>query len=814
MSNATSALTEMPVDRLADIADNRIFVIGAYFFAFAPWGLISSIDFLSEKWRSIQHTRNLVRMHIICSILPVFYVAVYAEAQRRNGDFKEYGAALVALFFNLWHFIRTLFGNVQVDAFLKWARNLADCMKAIRFEWDDVGDPDSNAKDKPIESVLKVNNSVVDNELGGTDVTVKILWAKVGSDLRRGRFRPSDWLKTNDVWLATVRWCAAWLCSMGRDWCTGVNSEILKKFFSEDWSILFTYLDCTTWKIEDQEKKIETTYSIAQFSQEIKHSSKETTRGAFNASIPLSYEERYASYAYEFEFNNVCSSFPTDKHDQWNSTRHEVSVAFVECMLLANYMGPEKLRQIKSYFERLCFDTNELWVNAIKLLLEQVHHSHLIDDSDLSVMFQDLHKMPIFPCRLQMIRLWDTCSNRRVLQASVHNDNHNVLTFFGGSDLVRDPTKVHADDGLLDIYDYYKLIGENICNRFISYSIVAESVRSFLAEWLVKTHATSESTQVIDWKPILDFDYEFSFSATDSVFLEKLNVEERDRIIWECQRALQAEVSRNYIDHPNLPSSSALIMMFIFALPQLDLDEVDNANFYSSAAKNDEGEARDQTEEDDEANELGEDTKNETGFDEENGYYEDIKPSPSSTDQVSLNLSKRLFRVSTEFAPHDVSVLIRQDFKTHRMTLTLTSRCVGARFVWQDWIDAMVGLLRGLVICDSKRCDLDKVPPRNINALSLKRPNLSEPMLELWPLHEKPDSNEWIQTDVVRVWTGWPPFDSRTFKFELDQWLESIGMDMNSEDDWVKYDGDKEVQRVTNVVKNIVQSEVDDCETA
>ena len=180
-----------------------------------------------------------------------------------------------------------------------------------------------------------------------------------------------------------------------------------------------------------------------------------------------------------------------------------------------------------------------------------------------------------------------------------------------------------------------------------------------------------------------------------------------------------------------------------------------------------------------------------------------------------MTVSKRVFRVSTELAPHDVSVLIRQDLETHRMTLTLTSSCVGARFAWQDWTDAMVGLLRGLVICDSTRSEyLDRLPHRSIDALSLKRPNLSEPMLELCPFYEKRESGELIQTDVVRVWTGWPPFDSRVFKFEFDQWLESIGMDMNSEEDWVKYGGDKEVQRVANVVKNIVQSEVDDCETA
>ena len=292
MANVASALTAIPVDQLAEIADNPVFVLGAYFFAFAPWVLLSSIDFLSEKWRTVRRTRKLVRMHIVGSILPVFYVAVYADAQRRNGDFKEYGSALVALFFNLWHFIRTLFGNIQVDAYLKWANDLAKCMKALRFEWDDFGDPDSNDKVKPIESVLKVNNSVVDNELGGTDVTVKILWSKVGADLKRGRIRPSDWLKTKDVWLATVRWCAAWLCSVGDYWSRGVKGEILNKFFSGGLSILTVFLDCTTWSIEDKEKKFEKTFSVFHFSQEMKRGLYETARGAFNASIPISNDGR------------------------------------------------------------------------------------------------------------------------------------------------------------------------------------------------------------------------------------------------------------------------------------------------------------------------------------------------------------------------------------------------------------------------------------------------------------------------------------------------------------------------------------------
>ena len=64
------------IDYLKEVADNRWFVLGAYFFAFFPRTIMINVDFISEKWRSCRRTRNLAHIHVASSIFPIIYVAV------------------------------------------------------------------------------------------------------------------------------------------------------------------------------------------------------------------------------------------------------------------------------------------------------------------------------------------------------------------------------------------------------------------------------------------------------------------------------------------------------------------------------------------------------------------------------------------------------------------------------------------------------------------------------------------------------------------------------------------------------------------
>ncbi len=123
--------TIQKIDYLQEYAGNRWFVLGAYFFAFFPWAILNNVDFISEKWRTCRRTRNLARIHIASSIFPIVYVAVYAEAQRRDGDNKELGAALAALMFNVFQLMRTIMGVLQLNAFVTWCKHAVECMRAL-----------------------------------------------------------------------------------------------------------------------------------------------------------------------------------------------------------------------------------------------------------------------------------------------------------------------------------------------------------------------------------------------------------------------------------------------------------------------------------------------------------------------------------------------------------------------------------------------------------------------------------------------------------------------------------------------------------
>ena len=117
--------------RLASIADNTYFVLGAYFFAFFPWAVMHNIDFISEKWRTVRRTRTLSYAHVFSSVVPCLYVAVYAEAQRQKKDSKELGAAMAALMFNLIQLLRTLMGKMQLEAFVVWCKHAVESLRAL-----------------------------------------------------------------------------------------------------------------------------------------------------------------------------------------------------------------------------------------------------------------------------------------------------------------------------------------------------------------------------------------------------------------------------------------------------------------------------------------------------------------------------------------------------------------------------------------------------------------------------------------------------------------------------------------------------------
>jgi len=186
--------------------------------------------------------------------------------------------AVVVILMCMYHVTRTVWGLIQLESYHVWCKDLAERMltlemvKPKKWAWmlqtaemgfrkrvslqvgrlfwkKKIEAENSSSEDEidmskvlvdntftgitsEIERMLKVNNTVVDNELGGTDLAVSLDFNKVGLT------SPHKWLTTGEAELATVRWSAAFLCGFGSYWGTssknwpGEDEKYLKELFS------------------------------------------------------------------------------------------------------------------------------------------------------------------------------------------------------------------------------------------------------------------------------------------------------------------------------------------------------------------------------------------------------------------------------------------------------------------------------------------------------------------------------------------------------------------------------------------------------
>ena len=116
---------------------------------------------------------------------------------------------------------------------------------------------DDNVED--VEERVRVNNTVVDNELGGRDVTVLPSLKRVWNGIKKREFAPHKWLVTDQAKLSTVRWSSAYLCGMGDNWGApnsflGNSRKNLATFFSNEMRKTRGYLQRVTWKIEENNR--------------------------------------------------------------------------------------------------------------------------------------------------------------------------------------------------------------------------------------------------------------------------------------------------------------------------------------------------------------------------------------------------------------------------------------------------------------------------------------------------------------------------------------------------------------------------------
>ncbi len=120
-------------------------------------------------------------------------------------------------------------------------------------------------------------------------------------------------------------------------------------------------------------------------------------------------------------------------------------------------------------------------VDAFNRLLQQTN-TRLSDDLAGNMLTFLLHsffcEFPLFPYRMQVVVQWDEATNWRVLQASAHQDICISLESIEDSEMDDSPPD-------FNIFDHWaELTMERIEGKGLL-GVVMETVRTFLAEWLV-----------------------------------------------------------------------------------------------------------------------------------------------------------------------------------------------------------------------------------------------------------------------------------------------------------------------------------------
>ncbi len=888
-------------DYLKENAGNIWFVLGAYFLAFFPWAVMSNIDFISEKWRPCRRTRRLGYTHLALSVFPIIYVALYAEAQRRDEDNKELGAALAALTFNVFQLMRTIMGLVQLNAFVAWCKHGVECIKALQGahylgsekrkgarreetrtkigivrEWqkvlvlwckrrlqrmhiclsrdggngeqrgnefeqqnielsvnvNEIGndvdgtenymdtqrglngeernrDPeaDSNARmgelpvecncksservneltvnplsskqrngqetktnletqqeiasvswcrcasertdrrkaddGTDIEDAVMVNNIVVDNELGGRDVTVIPSFEKIWKGLKKGEFKPSKWLRTDRVILNTVRWSGAYLCGMGADWSAHTKdfpfdfrdgAEILKSFFSREMEDMRRILQQVEWdmKIGNDSSDFLSIYRLGRTGEVELTGEMSTAFGNRDTSYDPS--DTFTVDAYSFEFMSLVSSYPTvDKDIRRSTNRERIAVGLVHSVLLAKLLGIGNLKAIRRYYDRYRLPDGSILRNAFKLLHRQ-RSAGIPDDARIWEIFESNgYQIPIFPYRMQMVALWDEATNWRVLQASAHQDIFNSsVNAFSLKYFNKNQKRILRNvQHPVNIFNYctnwvIEQIGKEHLGWKGSLGVVMETVRSFLAEWI------TECGLEPNWEP--------EIPATRVEFNTRETTIDDKYLTWICQRELQRKVAKVSSKEQNLPGNAALIMLFILGFPLLYTDHVQCGGVGANLSQDE---------------------------------VQNSNASSGSTTHRSIDLNVHTWHTWSPIAPQDISLIIQSDSDSGTVSMRLRNESSNMRFIWQDWVDATMGCMKGFE--KSENCEWGY-------RRRIVQPNLLKPIVELSPLSVNGHGIEAVveRTSTARVWAGWPVFDVRICKFEVDQWVNACNIDIRN----------------------------------
>jgi len=395
-----------------------------------------------------------------------------------------------------------------------------------------------------VYKVLRVNNTVVDNEIGGTDITVKIKsletcmeyaksWLK-GSNSGGADVSITDFLSVEEKELCAVRWSGTFLSAFGELW--GGQFEKIIDLEVLFWGCQRTLkcLNLVTFPLNGRKVR---------FGQS-------KYRGPYNSVLDLTTGEPAPDWLRyrKRELENLMSAFPAtgEKGNLQRFCRPDLEL--VHSLLFGQSMDEAIFYALVDYRSKFTIPRDGwfllLWQNGD---LPSDHESDLMNPISL----------PPFPWRQLLVPLWDNCTNWRVLQASVHRDNSICI------ELKSRLTKQPACWFTFMRKKYNRRIGPMFTiSGYVG--VVLETVRTFLARWISGRTPTSPEP---NWCPTLP-KAKVQFSVNQDGFMDNENSKMSVELWrWECQSKLQETIAGMDTTEVNLPSCIELILLFILGLP-------------------------------------------------------------------------------------------------------------------------------------------------------------------------------------------------------------------------------------------------------
>ncbi len=150
---------------------------------------------------------------------------------------------------------------------------------------------------------------------------------------------------------------------------------------------------------------------------------------------------------------------------------------------------------------------------------------------------------------------------------------------------------------------------------------------------------------------------------------------------------MQRKIAKIRHENAILPENGALIMLFLLGFPLLDMEEVQSL---------------------------------EAGLEGSQEELREVSNVSFSNSQNSVDVDEYVCRVWTPLAPQDISIMLRVNLTNRTVSLGLRNYSGDSRFMWQQWVDAAMGYMKGF----EQRSNGDWKFGRQIVRADLRKPML------------------------------------------------------------------------------------------